>query len=121
LLVKLKKNDVLLFKFILNVWPAEETFERIQKLELANDGVTVIETLGQDRGEASLKLFNLLTEFVEVILEFPLLDIHDVILDLHELIDSFLEEVVNLEHSCTQCFTFGVSNLNLLKFSELND
>jgi hypothetical protein len=48
LLVEFQKNDVLLFKFILNVWSVEKSLERVQELELANDGVAVIETLGQD-------------------------------------------------------------------------
>jgi len=112
---------VLLFQLILNIWSVEETFERVQKLELSDDGVAIIETLGQDGGETSLKLLNLLTELVEVVLELSPLDVHDIILNLHELIDSLLEEVVDLEHRCTECFTFGVSNFNLLQFGELND
>jgi hypothetical protein len=43
LLVELKKGNVLLFKLILDYWAVEKALEGVEKLELADDGVRIIE------------------------------------------------------------------------------
>jgi len=71
---------VLLLELILDDWAVEEALERVEELELSNQSVAVIEALGQGRGESPLELLDSLPELVEVVIETPLGDIHDVVL-----------------------------------------
>lgn len=52
--VELKESNVLLFKLILDDWSVEKSLEGVKELELTNDGVGVIETLGKDGSKSSL-------------------------------------------------------------------
>lgn len=121
LLVQFQKSDVLLLKLILNVWSVEESFEGIEQLELSDDGVAIVETLSQDGSKSALELLDPLAELVEIILELSPLDVHDVVLDFHEVRNSFLELVKDLEDSGAESLTLGVANINLLQFRELDD
>lgn len=48
MLVELKKSNVLLFELILDDWSVKKSLEGVKELELTNNGVGVIETLGED-------------------------------------------------------------------------
>lgn len=91
---------MLLLKLILDDWSVQETLEGVKELELSNDGVRVIETLSKDGSDSSLELLNSLSELVEVIVEFSLLDVHDIIWDTGELLNSLGELSVNLNDRC---------------------
>jgi hypothetical protein len=60
-----------------------------------------------------------LTEFEEVIVEFSLFNVHDVIGDSHEIFDGLVEFGENLHNRGSHIFTFGVTNFNLLQLVEL--
>ena len=119
--VELKKSNVLLFELILDDWSVEESLEGVKELELTNDGVGVIETLSEDGSESSLELLDSLSELEEVIVEVPLLDVHDLVLDLAEIFNSLIELTVDCKDSGGQGLTFGVTNVDLLELAELDD
>ena len=85
LLEELKEGHVLLFELVLDDLAGEESLERFKQLELSNDSVTVIEGLGQDRGQSALQLFDVLAELEELVVKSGDLNVHDVELDGHEL------------------------------------
>jgi len=87
---------MLFLKLILNVWSIEKSFERVKQLELSNDRIAIIKSLSQDRWESSFKLSDSLFEFIEIFLKSSLINVHDVIFDLHELVNSFLKLFMNL-------------------------
>ena len=62
-----------------------------------------------------------MSELIEVIIERSLLNVHDVIFDLTEFIDSYLEFSEDLFKTVSKSSTFGVSDLNLIKSLELLD
>lgn len=80
-----------LLKLVLNDSSVQEILERVKKLEFTNDGVAVVETLCQDGGNSSFELLSSLLEFVEVVLEFSLFNVHDIVSDRGELILSIGE------------------------------
>jgi hypothetical protein len=45
---------VLLLQLILDDWSVEKSLKGVQELELANDGVTVVKSLSEDRSESPL-------------------------------------------------------------------
>ena len=112
---------MLLLKLVLDVWSVEKSLKGVQELELSNDGVAVIETLSQDGGESSLQLLDALSELEEVIVKLSSLNIHDVIFDLHEFLDSLFEFFVDLFDCLSQGVTLGVTDINLRQLLELND
>jgi len=83
-------------KLILNVWSIEKSFERVKQLEFSNDRIAIIKSLSQDRWESSFKLSDSLFEFIEIFLKSSLINVHDVIFDLHELVNGFLKLFMNL-------------------------
>jgi len=87
---------MLFLKLILNVWSIEKSFERVKQLEFSNDRIAIIKSLSQDRWESSFKLSDSLFEFIEIFLKSSLINVHDVIFDLHELVNSFLKLFMNL-------------------------
>ena len=119
--VELKKSNVLLFKLILDDWSVKKSLEGVKELELTNDGVGVIETLGQDGSESSLELLDSLSELEEVVVEVSLLDVHDVVRDGHEVFNSLGELIEDPKDSGGQGLTFGVTNVNLLQLAELDN
>jgi hypothetical protein len=121
LLVEFEELNVLLLKFILNDGSVEKSLEGIKKLEFSNDGVAIIETLGEDGSESSLKFLNALSELVEVIIESSLFDVHDVVFNLHEVLNGSSELFVDLDDGSRKGLTLGVTNLNLLELLELHD
>ena len=62
-----------------------------------------------------------MAELEEVIVKASLFDVHDVVLDGHELIDGRLELVVDLHHSGGKDSTLSVTDLNLLEALELEE
>jgi hypothetical protein len=121
LLIEFEELNVLLLKFILDDGSVEKSFEGIKKLEFSNDGVAIIETLGEDGSESSLKFLNALSELVEVIIESSLFDVHDVVFNLHEVLNGSSELFVDLNDSSRKGLTLGVTNLNLFELLELHD
>jgi hypothetical protein len=83
-------------KFILNDGSIKNSFEAVQKFKFTHDCIIVIETLRDDRSKSSLQLFNLLPENHEIIIEFLLVDVHSVIGELSEVLNSLLELLRNL-------------------------
>lgn len=84
-----------LLKLVLNDRSVQEILERVKKLEFTDDGVAVVKTLCQDGGNSSFELLNSLLEFVEVIIEFSLFNVHNIVSDRGELSLSFLEFFVD--------------------------
>jgi hypothetical protein len=82
----------------LNDGSGKKTFEGIEKLELTNDGITIIETLSKDGSESSFKFLDSASELVNVVIESSLLNVHNVILDTSELFNSLVEFVEDLEY-----------------------
>jgi hypothetical protein len=121
LLVKLKELNVFLLKLILDDGSVKKSFEGIEELEFTNDGIAVIETLGEDRSESSLEFLNALSELVEVIIESSLFNVHDIILNLHESFNGRIELLEDLDDGSGKSLSFSVTNLNLLKLLELHD
>ena len=119
--VELKKSNVLLFKLILDDWSVKKSLEGVKELELTNNGVGVIETLGEDGSESSLELLDSLSELEEVVVEVSLLDVHDVVRDGHEVFNSLGELIEDPKDSGGQGLTFGVTNVNLLQLAELDN
>jgi len=62
-----------------------------------------------------------LSELEEVVIEVSLLDVHDVVLDGHELINGLRELVEDPKDSGGQGLTLGVTNVDLLELAELDD
>lgn len=113
-----------LFKLILNYWPVKKRGKRVKKLEFSYDGVTVIEALSQYGGNSSFELFDSFLEFVNVILELSLLNIHDVIflfILINESFLSFLEITENSFDTQREMIAFGVSDFNFIKGGKLGD
>lgn len=110
-----------LLKLILNYWSREKWLKSIQKLEFSGNGVRIIKTLSQDRGNSSFEFLDSLSKFVEIIVELSLLNIHDIIFDFHELILEFLEFFKKSYNTSSQSVTFGVTNFNFLDLTKLND
>jgi hypothetical protein len=118
LLVKLEKGNVLLLKFILNDGSVEEALEGIEKLELTDDGVWIIEALGQDWSKTALELLDSVAELVEIVIELALLN---VIAYLHELVNGLVELVEDLHHWGSELLALSVTDFDLLELVELND
>lgn len=78
-LVEFKESNVLLFKLILDDWSVKKSLKGVKELELTNDRVGVIETLGENGSESSLELLDVLSELEEVVIEVSLLNVHDVV------------------------------------------
>jgi hypothetical protein len=62
-----------------------------------------------------------LTEFKEVIVEFALLNVHYIVLDLHEFFNRLVELTKDLKNRGSHGFTLGVTNFDLLQLVELLD
>jgi hypothetical protein len=62
-----------------------------------------------------------LSELVEVIIESSLFDVHDVVFNLHEVLNGSSELFVDLNDGSRKGLTLGVTNLNLLELLELHD
>ena len=99
----------------------EKSFKSVQKFEFTNDGITVIKTLGENGGKSSLELLDSLSELVEVIIKLSLLNIHDIICNLAEFFDSYLELLVDLSERVRESSTFGVTYPNVIKLLELEN
>ena len=112
---------MLLFELILDDWTVEKGGERVKKLEFPNDGVAIIEALGQDGGDSPLKLLDSLFELVEVVLELSLFDIHDIVGNGGELGLGISELFEDLLDCLREGLTLGVTNFNLLEGRELDD
>jgi len=80
-----------LLKLVLDDGSVEESFEGVEQLELSNDGVAVVEALGEDGGESSLEFLDSLSELEEVVVELSLLNIHDVVVDLGKIFHGLVE------------------------------
>ena len=94
-LVELQKGNLLLLKLILDNFSGEKTLKAFKELEFSHKGVTVIEGSGEHRGKTSLELLDSLSELEEVIRELLLLNIHDIVVDEHEVLDSGRELCLN--------------------------
>jgi hypothetical protein len=121
LLEEFKEGNMLALDVILNDGAVEEALKGIEQLELANDGVAVVEGLGDNRGETALKLLDGLAEVEEVVIELTVLDVHDVVGDGHELINDKVEFVKNLGQRLAHGGTLGVTNFDLAELLELLD
>jgi len=120
-LEELKELNVLLLKLVLDDGSVEELSEGVKQLELADDSVAVIETLSENRCESSLEFLNAKAELVEIIIEGSLLDVHNLVLDLHEKVNGGLELSVDGVDGVGEGPTLGVTDLNVAKSSELLD
>jgi len=121
ILENLKKIDLLALKLILDDGSVQETFEGVEHLELANNGVAVIEGLGEDGSETTFELLHALTEGKEVVIKLTLLDVKDVVLDEHEVLNSFGELVEDSHDVSGHGLALGVTNFNLLQLAKLVD
>ena len=112
---------MLFLKLILNDRTVKKAFKGVEELELADDGIGVVKALGEDGSETSLKFLDAVAELVEVVIELALLNVHNVIADSHEFFNSFVEFFEDLHNGCSELFTLGVTNFDLLELVELND
>ena len=112
---------MLAFEFILDDRSVEQAFEGIKQLEFADDGVAVVERLGQHGGKSSLELPDALAEVEEVVIKFSLLDVHDVVLNGHEILNGFAELLVDLLEGGSHSLALCVADFNLLELVELLD
>jgi len=62
-----------------------------------------------------------LAELEEVIVELTLLNVEDVVLDEHEIVDSLAELVENSEDVGSHGLTLGITDLDLLELHKLSD
>ena len=95
LLIQLQKSNVLLFKLILDNLTGKKSIKAVKELEFADNGIRVIERLSQDRGKSALELLDALAELEEVVVETALLNLHDVVVDGHEFLNSGVELLEN--------------------------
>ena len=100
---------------------SEETLETLEKLELTDESIAVIEGLGEDGGESALELLDSLAELEEVVSELLHLDVHDVVVDEHKGLDGLSEFSLNGHNGSAHGSTLGVTNLDLLQLVELLD
>lgn len=121
LLEKLKESDLLALKLILDDGAVKETLKGVEELELANNSVAVVEGLSQHGGEATLQLLDALAEVEEIVVKFASLNVHDVIVDLHEVLNDDFEFVENLSEGLAHGSTLGVTDFDFLELLELLD
>ena len=84
---------MLLFELILDDGSVEDPFEAVKQLELTHDSVVIIEALSDDGSKSPFKLFDLMSEGHEVVIEHFLRDIHGVIGELSEIFHCLFELV----------------------------
>jgi len=121
LLEKLKESDLLALKLILDDGAVKETLKGVEELELANNSVAVVEGLSQHGGETALQLLDALAEVEEIVVEFASLNVHDVIVNLHEVLNDDFEFVENLSEGLAHGSTLGVTDFDFLELLELLD
>lgn len=109
------------FKFILDDGSIEEALEAVQQLKSSVDGVAIVESLGDDRGQSSFELLDLGSKLVEVVIEFFFVNVHDVVFDALESLNCGFEFVENLFDTFSKCFSLSSSQLYFVQFVELND
>lgn len=95
LFVRLNQDNVLLLELIKNVRSVEKTFKGVEKFESSKDNVGIIKTLSKHRGQPSLKFLDVVPELIEISIELFLVDVHNVIFDFLEVLNSFFEFGVN--------------------------
>lgn len=120
-LEKLQQGLLLLFKLVVDDLSLEEAIEAFQKLEFADKSVTVVERLGKNGGKTSLLLLGALSELEEIVSELLLLNVHDVVVNEHELLDGLSEFGLNGDDGLGHGLTLGVANFNSLELVELDD
>lgn len=120
-LEKLKKSNLLALKLVLDDGPVKETLEGVEHLELTDDGIAVVKRLGKDRGETAFKLLDALAELKEVVVELTLLDVKNVVLNEHEIVDSLSKLVEDGKNVGGHGLSLGVTNFDLLELAKLGD
>ena len=80
-----------LLKFILDDRSVQNSFETVQELEFTHDGIIVVKALCNNWGKSSFKFFDFLSENNEVIIELFSVDVHGIVWELSEVLNSFLE------------------------------
>jgi len=112
---------MLALNVILDDGAVQEAFERVEELELADDGVAVVEGLGDDGSKAALQLLDALAEVEEVVVELAALNVHNVVGDCHEFVNNNVEFIEDLSQALAHGGTLGVTDLDLAQFFELLD
>lgn len=112
---------MLALKLILDDWSVKEALKRVKHLEFTDDSVTVVERLSEHGSKTALKLLNTLAELEEVVVELTLLDVENVVLDEHEVINSLGELTEDSHDGGGHSLTLGVTDFNLLELAKLID
>jgi len=112
---------LLALKFILDAWAVEETLKTLKQLELANQGIAVIERLSEQSSKSALEVFDFLTEVKKVILELTALNIHDIVGYRTKLLLSGHKLLVELPDGLSHGRALGVTNLDVLQLIELHN
>ena len=121
ILVRLDEDDVLLLELVKDVRAVQQTLETIQQLEPSEDGIAVIETLGEDGGKPTLELLDLVPELIEIAIEPLLVDVHDLVFNSLEALNGLLEFLKDLLDGLRECLSLGSSDLDVIELVELDD
>lgn len=91
---------MLLLQLVLDDWPVKQPFEAVEDFESPVNCVVVVEALGDDRGQTTLKLLNFGSELIEVVVKVLCSDVHDVVVvfDGLKCLNGFLELRINLHY-----------------------
>jgi hypothetical protein len=116
-----KQSLLFLLELIMDNLSLQKAVKALKKLEFADESVTVIERLGKNGGKTSLLLLSALSELEEVVSELFLLNVHHIVVDEHELLNSLSELSLNSDDGLRHGFSLSVSNLDSLQLVELND
>ncbi len=112
---------MLLLELILNDGAVKDSLKAVQKLEFTQNCIIVIKALGDDWGKSSLEFLYLSSEHKEVLVKLFLVDIHSIIREGSEILNSFFKLFWDLFDGLSQGLSFGSSQLNPLELIELHD
>ena len=110
--ISVEEVDVLLLEIGLYDLPLQQALERVQQLESAEHGHGVVEGLRDDARQPPLQLVDLAPERVEVLVEGLGVDVHDVVLGVHEDLDRSQEIGVRLSDGVGKDLALGSADLD---------
>ena len=87
---------MLFFQLVLDNGSRKQSFEGVKQFESPVKRVVVVKPLRDYRRKPPFKLFNFGPEFIEVVIEIFFVNVHDIIFDLLEIFNRFLEFGRNL-------------------------
>lgn len=118
--IKFQKGDLLLLEFVLNNGAVQESFKRVEKLELAFNRIAIIEGLSEHCSQTSFQLFDALTEAIEVVIKLATGNVHDVVLDFLEVVNCLLELLEDDTNGSGKLRALGASDVDLIESVELH-